>query len=466
MFSGRDSELKILEKEFRSSNNSLVVMYGRRRIGKSSLIEEFSKNKKNCYLFEGIEQGNTLEQIQHFTESLKKQIQDPILESVNFKSWREVFNYLDQKLINSKHKIILCFDEFQWMAVGQSKLPSLIKFFWDTQWKKKKVMLILCGSIASYMVKKVIKSKALYGRISKKILLKSLEPNESLALFKNKRSKDEILKYLLIFGGVPKYLESIDLNESFNRNMNSLCFSKDSYLLEEPTAIFYSQFKETETYLKIVRLLEKNIHSYKEISEKLKIASGGGFSSYLDNLGLAEIISEYRPFNSKQNTKLKRYKLSDEFLCFFYKYIEPNLNLIQGTKTTNLFDKLCGNQYLPWMGYAFERFCLKHAYYLIDRLDLSNEALRVGPYFEKQGKGFQVDLVIARNDQTISLCEIKYQDTAIETKIIPEFERKVSLFPVPKGYSIEKILISTKGPSKALIDTGYFHKYLDINDIF
>lgn len=466
MFGGRKQELKILEEEYKSSKNSLVVIYGRRRVGKSSLIEKFGKNKKLFYSFEAIEQGTTIEQIQHFTESLKKQINDPILSSIHFKTWREVFNYLDQKFVNNQHKVVLCFDEFQWMAAGQSKLPSLLKFVWDTQWKNKKIMLILCGSIASYMVKKVVKSKALYGRISREILLQGLEPNESLILFKNKRSKEEVLKYLLIFGGIPKYLENIDLNESFNKNMNRLCFSKGSFMLEEPDAIFYSQFKETETYLKIVRLLQTGIHSYKQISDKLKICSGGGLTSYLYNLELAEIISEYKPFDNQSNTNLKRYKLSDEFLCFFYKYMEPNLDLIQGNRSSNLFDRLCASEYLPWMGYAFERFCLKHAYYLIDKLGLTNEVLRVGPYFKRNDQGFQIDLAIARNDNVISLCEIKYQESPIKTTIIPEFERKLSLFPIPKGYCVEKVLISTQGPTESLKDTGYFHQYLDLEGIF
>jgi hypothetical protein len=113
-------------------------------------------------------------------------------------------------------------------------------------------MLILCGSVASFMVKKVLRSKALYGRIPLDMLLKGLRAEDAYALIGRKRSKEEALKYLLVFGGVPKYLEDINPNRSFNQNLNRLCFSPHSTLIHEVSRIFYSQFRETRSYLKII----------------------------------------------------------------------------------------------------------------------------------------------------------------------------------------------------------------------
>ncbi len=252
MFVGRKNELKELERLSKSPSAKLAVIYGRRRIGKSSLIEHFAIGK-TCLQFEGLEGEETPEQIKSFTNDLIKQINDPILKSVNFRSWEEVFTYLTIHLKkNKKRKIILFFDEFQWLAANQSSLVSLFKKFWDQEWKKLNVFIILCGSISSYIVKKVIKSKALYGRIDWEHMLGPLSLEEAFLLLKEKRSKEEVLKYFMILGGIPRYLESIDTNKSFEQNMNLLFFRKDAPFFNEYEKIFYSQFKEHKTYEKIV----------------------------------------------------------------------------------------------------------------------------------------------------------------------------------------------------------------------
>ena len=215
MFVGRKNELKILNDAYRSGKSQLVVIYGRRRIGKSSLVKEFSKDKHQFFSFEAIEGEGTPIQIRHFTAQLKKQYDDPILENARFSSWESVFSYLTDRIINRKTAKIIFLDELSWMAAGRSRLVSLLKFYWDNHWKGKKVMLILCGSVASFMVKKVLRSKALYGRITLDLLLKGLLAEDAYALIGRKRSREEALKYLLVFGGVPKYLEDINPNRSF-----------------------------------------------------------------------------------------------------------------------------------------------------------------------------------------------------------------------------------------------------------
>src|SRR3990167_7650167 len=196
MFFGRDTELKLLEESYHSKKSELFVIYGRRRIGKSRLLEEFSKNK-NRLLFEGLEHLHTSGQLAHFTKSLKKQNRDPLLSQTEFKTWDDAFTYLTERFLDRKKKSLIVLDEIQWMAARQTKLISLLKYYWDNHWKNKKLMLILCGSVSSYMVDKVIQSKALYGRISHQLHLKALTPKESVMMFQKKRSQEEIFKYLL-----------------------------------------------------------------------------------------------------------------------------------------------------------------------------------------------------------------------------------------------------------------------------
>jgi AAA+ ATPase superfamily predicted ATPase len=178
MFVGRQEELKELNELYHAKKSKLVVIYGRRRIGKSSLINTFCKDKM-CLNFEGLEGEETANQIKSFTNDLIRQINDPILKSVHFKNWTEVFDYLTSYLIKHKKKIILFFDEFQWLAANQGTLVSLFKKYWDQQLKNLNVLIILCGSISSYMVKKVIRSKALYGRIDWEHQLGPISPSEA-----------------------------------------------------------------------------------------------------------------------------------------------------------------------------------------------------------------------------------------------------------------------------------------------
>ncbi len=468
MFVGRKNELKLLNDAYRSEKDELVVLYGRRRIGKSSLVKCFAKKKKFYYEFEALEGETTHGQIDHFSQQLKKQIDDPILDSVRFANWEQVFTYLTEKIIKRKTKAkkVLFLDELPWMAAGRIRLVSLLKYYWDNHWKGKHVMLILCGSVASFMVKKVLHSNALYGRTTIEILLKGFSPREAAYLLGKKRSREEILNYQLVFGGVPKYLEQINPNQSFNQNMNTLCFSPHGIMLKEVERIFYSQFREPRTYLKIINLLKNGIFSLSEISSKTKIPSGGGLNQYLKNLERAEMIRSFIPFDRSGNSKFKKYTLADEFLVFFFKYIEPNLRVIKESSSQRLFETLTQNSFDPWLGFAFERFCLKHAGMLAFVMDFADDLLLASPYFRKNDERFQIDLLYKRADRVITVCEIKHQNIKIGTHVIPEMQRKCALLKVPRGYALEKALISLYGPDNSLKDTGYFHHFVTLDDIF
>jgi len=426
MFVGRKNELKLLNDAFRSETDDRVVLYGRRRIGKSSLVKCFAEKKKPYYEFEALEGETTHGQINHFSQQLKKQIDDPILDSVRFANWEQVFTYLTEKIIKRKTKAkkILFLDELPWMAAGRIRLVSLLKYYWDNHWKGKHVMLILCGSVASFMVKKVLHSNALYGRTTIEIFLKGFSPGEAAYLLGKKRSREEILNYQLVFGGVPKYLEQINPNQSFNQNMNTLCFSPHGIMLKEVERIFYSQFREPRTYLKIINLLKNGIFSLGEISSKTKIPSGGGLKQYLKNLERAEMIRSFIPFGRSGNSKFRKYTLADEYLVFFFKYIEPNRRVIKESSSRRLFETLTQNSFDTWLGFAFDRFCLKHAGMLAFVMDFADDLLLASPYFKKNDERFRIDLLYKRTARVITVCEIKHQNMKIGTHIIPEMQRK------------------------------------------
>lgn len=466
MFIGRENESKILESAYHEKRSVLSVVYGRRRIGKSYLLQHFSKSHPSIYI-EGLEKQPTSRQIENFMRALSHHFNDPLILRMKLKAWSEVFDFLTQKIdLNwkNKSKTLIIFDEFQWMACNQSKLVSYLKNYWDNHWKNKNVFLILCGSVAHYMVKKVIQSKALYGRINLEINLMALKPNESHRLL-HKRGSLEGLNYLLIFGGIPKYLEEIDQSKSFNNNINRLCFQKDGYFISEPNKIFFSQFKEAQTYKKIVELLSKGNYSLKEISNHLKIASGGGLKSYLENLEKASFIRSYTSLHQKGH-RSQKYKLFDEFLIFYYKFMKPKIKLIKEIESGKLFENSVEPHWNSWLGIAFETFCLKNALYIAEICGFKDDLIDYAPLFSLDSNKFQIDLIYKMKSDVYAVCEIKYHRSEIGTWIIPEFNKKLIQFQ-KKGYeTVQKILIAPFGEDKSLKDAQYFDRVITLKEIF
>jgi len=467
MFIGRKMEIKKLEQAYESNNSQLAVIYGRRRIGKSRLIKHFVHNKKDSFLFEAIENLNAADQIKHFANEISNHTNDNLINKVEFSSWEDIFNYFTEKIVkrkNKKKKLIISLDEIQWMAANRSKLISILKYFYDNHWKQHNVMVILCGSIASFMIRKVINSKALYGRITVEIALKGLKPDEAIKFFNERKSIEEIMKYLLIFGTVPKYLEQIRQDRSFSWNINNLCFSNHSVMFTEVEKIFYNHFRETQNYLSIVNHLKKKILSHKDIGELTKTPSGGGLSRYLNTLEQAEIIRSFVPFGRKSSSTTRKYALSDEFLIFFYKYMKDNRNIIENSNVDDVFDVISKGSFIIWLGFAFERFCLKHALFFAEQMGFGHTVINYGPYFEKSDSSFQIDLLYQTADNVIVVCEIKYHNREISQKIISEMERKLSLLKIPRGFSTQTALISLYGPDEGLKDADFFDHYFTVKD--
>jgi len=237
-------------------------------------------------------------------------------------------------------------------------------------------------------------------------------------------------------------------------------------MVHEVDRIFYSQFREARTYLRIVHLLKNGIYTLNDISTKLGISSGGGLREYLENLERAEIIKSFIPFDRGLKTKFKKYTLFDEYLIFYFKYIEPNLRTINESSSRKIFETLTQKSFDPWLGFAFERFCIKHSGVLAGIMGFEEEVLLASPYFGKDDRQFQIDLLYKRADKVITICEIKHHKNKIGTKIIPEMERKCSLFRAPRGYFLERALISPYCPDNSLRDSKYFNYSIILEDIF
>lgn len=472
LFVGREYELRRLEEEVGKPRASLVVLYGRRRIGKTRLITEFHRHKR-FWRFDGVEGKPKSFQIQHVLDQLADYTGKSLYRSVRCKTWIELLKVLDQAIQENQPNdaFAVFLDELPYLANRQHELIAALKWIWDNQWQdRKNFTLILCGSIASFMVQKVVRSSALYGRVTLEICLDALSVPEVHLFFKRKKAIREICDLYMVCGGVPEYLKQIDPGESVVHNVANLGFLKDGYFVHEFDRLFKDIFREEMIYKRVIRALSQ-YRSLKvpELARLLKISSGGGLVDLLENLELAGLIKKITPWEKPEESKLKRYQLSDEYLLFYFRFILPHLKRIQ--KNTQLdygLSLLQSRTYPVWAGFAFERLCLKHTEYIMKYLKIDQLVKNDGAYFDRKTNlkgGVQIDLMFDRHDPVLTVCEMKYHRGLIGKWIIPEMERKIGILKETKK-TIERVLITTEGITRDLREANYFSKVILIEDLF
>lgn len=478
MFIGRATEIQQLKKALGSDRAELGIVYGRRRIGKTSLLRSLLERPQDLY-FEAIHGLSKQDQIDHFLDQLAEQT-----NSLPYRanSWKKAFKAITPVLVSGKRYVV--FDEFPWMASERSSLVAIFKYFWDNEWKQNsKLKLVLCGSIAQFMVKHLVHSTALHNRKTFEMKLDPLPAKEAKYFFRENRSLFEIAQFLMTFGCIPKYLEQLDPNKSLSLNIDQNCFNKNGFFYTEFETLFKEQFRVVRTYEKIISALGEKSASKEELARKLNVEAGGGFTEYLINLERADFIKHFHPISLFGGKKIRtgKYKLWDEWLSFYLKYVRPNRKAIEYKQPgKSLFEGLTSKSLDSYFGLQFERMCLKNIPNILERLEIdSSEIIDVGPYF-KQGTrrkgvrqgvhqgptGAQIDLMLYRKGGVLTLIECKFTTQPVGPGIVSEIEQKISLLAAPKHVTFEKVLISALGVTPELESQKYFHQILDLEAVF
>ncbi len=466
MFVGREYELSLLREHLHNKDKAqLIILYGRRRIGKSTLIAEAVKNEENVLFFEGIEGARKQVQIEQFLNDLASQTGRVRLGARN---WREVFQGVGELVKNGRW--VLVFDEFPWMGAGRTQIVSELKLYWD-RWKSNpNLSLILCGSVASFMTQHVVHSKALHNRKTLELCLGPLTPSET-GLFIPKRGAREKAQLYMTLGGVPKYLEQIDPRHSLAKNLNKMCFSAEGFFVKEFATLFKEQFRTFKVYETIIRELAQSSLNLSDLARRARMAKGGGFQSQVDNLIRAQFVREYVPvsLNGERRSRTKLYKLVDPFLIFYFRYIHPNRGIIaRNRKGENLFGSIAGPTLSQYCGYAFERLLEDSMNLILDKLELTlSDIVDMGPFFrQKRGPntGLQIDWLIIRRDHVWSLAEFKYTASPVGKKVIHDVQKKIEELSPPPEVSIEKVLISARGATKPVFNERFFSQVLTLED--
>lgn len=486
MFFGRTNELRALEKLHQKKTANFVVVQGRRRIGKSTLIEEFAKNKR-FYNFSGLpltKETSLKSQIEAFLAQLRIFFPKEMLKfdsSFMDISWWNAFNFLADRVVQEPGaEIVILLDEISWMGSLDSDFLGVIKTIWDQKLKKNpNLILFLCGSVSSWIEKNIIGSTGFVGRISMNLTLKELPLYECNLFFKNTKglSAYEKFKFLSVTGGVPKYLEEWQFAETAEENIKSLCFSPHGFLFHEFDQIFNDSFGLTDsnkislmTYRQIVECLISGPCTRDELAGFLKHSPGGYLSECLENLITAGFVSRDFTWNIKEKKygKLSAYRLSDNYSRFYLKYIFPH----QASIKKNLFQETSLSALSGWagiMGLQFENLVLNNTPSIFKQLNISPAEVEVcNPYFQKQTtkqKGCQIDLLIQTKTNVLYVCEVKFSRNLVGKAVSEEVAQKCANLNAPKGFSKFPVLICVNGVEDSVLDDHDFFRVIDFGDL-
>lgn len=402
---GRKAEIKQLKAALDSNQSELVAIYGRRRIGKTYLIRQFY-DKNIVFEVTGLHNGNMRDQLLNFHNEIRARKRDDNSEDPN--TWFDAFLLLETYLnrLRSKKKKVIFIDEFPWIATPKSKFLMAFEHFWNTYCNKRPdLVVVICGSAASYMVQKIIKNKGgLHNRISRKIRLLPftlLEVEQFLISRGVKYTRYDIVQIYMAIGGVPHYLEKLTKGLSVSQNLDALCFDKDGVLNDEFNQLYASLFEGSDRHIKIIRTLANSNRGLtrNELIHQTGITTGGDFSQKMNELIESGFVTEYSYYQNK--TQLALFRLTDEYSKFYLKFIEKNKNSGEG-----IWQRLSNSaSYRSWSGFVFETICLKHIHQIkkslrIDRIYSTNSS-----WFNSKA---QVDLLIDRDDNVMNLCEMKF----------------------------------------------------------
>lgn len=470
-FIGRTYELGLLQELLQKKTASLVVVNGRRRVGKSRLLEEFARGQ-TFYTFVGLapQEGMTAQdQRNAFALALSQQTGLP---EMVLDDWDKLFALLFEK-VKSKRVIIL-FDEITWMADGDETFLSKLKNAWDLYFTKNpQLMLILCGSISAWIEKNIMSSTAFLGRIALHLAVNPLPlvtSGQLLEALGFKRSPYEKLMVLSVLGGIPWYIEQIKPNYSAADNIKKLCFDKSGILVKEYNHIFHDLFgRRSEIYKKIVQVLAAGAMDYDTLSEKLAYSKGSVLTGYLQDLLISGYISQHAPWSMKSGKYGKKiwYRLSDNYLRFYFKYIVPKLNVIARGKFVDI-DMASLPGWWSLLGLQFENMVLNNRELIFQKLNVNpNEIVADDAYVQsatKAIKGCQIDYLIQTKFNTLFVCEIKFSRHPIGMDVIKAVQDKIAALAIPKNFAALPVLIHASTVSDEVIDADYFHSIISFCD--
>ncbi|MDR1950471.1 MAG: ATP-binding protein [Spirochaetaceae bacterium] len=353
-FIDREDELAALEKEYTRGESALVIMYGRRRIGKTSLVREFIKNKPAIYYL--VTEESEAQNREAFKNMVADFTGNTLLKNTTPEDWGLIFDTLAARETPAKKVVVI--DEFQYLGKANPAFPSILQKIWDTNLKDRKIMLILCGSLISMMESQTLSyGSPLYGRRTAQIRLKQIPFRYYGAFFPDK-SRNELVQYYAVTGGVPKYIELFSGRKNIYRAIAEDVLSRNSFLYDEPGFLLLREVSQTGSYFSVIKTIAAGNHKLADIAASLG-QKQTGLTKYLNTLINLDILRREVPVTENNPEKSKRglYRITDNFMLFWFKFVYPNQSYIESGNTEVVMDKIRRNFIDSHVSYVYEGIC-------------------------------------------------------------------------------------------------------------
>ena len=452
---GRVKELKLFNAVLQGNRSEFIAVYGRRRVGKTFLIRSaFSEHF--AFQFTAFANATLEQQLKNFDNTLHKT--NKRLKINASSNWIESFGKLIAFLEKSKAKKKVVFiDELPWLDTPNSDFIKALEHFWN-HWAsaRKDIILVVCGSAASWMINKLINNKGgLHNRVTKRIKISPFTLQECEQLIKSKKTvldRYQIIQLYMVLGGIPFYWNEVTKGLSAAQNIQQICFNENGLLRTEFSNLFPSLFSNADRHIAIVNALAKKVKGLTrtEIIKGSKLADGGSMTRLLNELEESGFIRKYIPFGKKIRTSL--YQLCDFYTLFYLKFIKESTTF-ERNKWINTLDSPA---HKAWSGYAFEQVCMHHTDQLKEALGIAGVDTSIYSWRSNSLKdNAQIDLVIDRRDQVINLCEMKFSINTftIDKKYDAALRNKIAAFK--KETATRKSLFLTMVTTFGLQNNNY-----------
>jgi uncharacterized protein len=467
-FYGRAAELQSLVALTHKRTASLVVIKGRRRIGKSRLAEELGKHVpqyKSIHL-QGLAPTQKITAAQEREDFAQQISRAANVAPPRADDWNTLLWALADISKTGHHLLIL--DEINWLGSRESTFLAQLKNAWDLHFSKNpNLILVLSGSLSSWIERNILHETGFLGRISLNLTLQELLlPNCNFFWGANRDriSAYEKFSILAVTGGVPRYLEEIDPNLPADLNLQNLCFRKEGLLFNEFDNLFHDLFSSRNTtYRQIVSALIGGPKQPEGLYEALGIKKSGTIIEYADDLVEAGLMSRDYTWELKtgKQGKLSQYRLSDNYARFYLKYIEPNrARIVRGLFRPPNIDSILGLQ--------FENIVIRNRSLIFQKLQIApNDVEYDNPFFQRKNlkqKGCQIDYLIQTSHDSLYVCEIKFQKDEIARGVIAEVEEKLLRMALPRHMSCRPVLIHVGPIAQSVKESGFFAAIIDFAD--
>ena len=467
---GRKKEIELFNTILNSNRSEFVAVYGRRRVGKTFLIRS-AFSQQFTFQITGLANATTVHQLENFYaafEKINKKFKIPAS-----KTWQLAFTHLSDFLEKSTTaKKIIFIDELPWLDTPNSNFIQALEHFWNS-WASARtdIILIVCGSAASWMINKLINNKGgLHNRVTKRIKVLPFTLQECEQFIMSKKSvldRYQIIQLYMVLGGIPFYWDEVSKGLSAAQNIQQICFNENGLLRTEFPNLLSSLFSNADRHTAIINALAKKAKGLTrdEIIKGSGLPDGGSMTRLLNELEESGFIRKYAPFGKKERSSL--YQLSDFYSLFYLRFIKDTVSFDKN-KWLNTIDS---PGYRAWSGYAFEQVCLYHIEQLKNNLGIAAVETQTSSWRSTStANGAQVDLIIDRRDHVINLCEMKFSinEFKIDKRYDTELRNKIAAFKKETGTrkSVFLTMVTTFGLQQNNYAAGLVQNDIKMDALF